>query len=308
MYKRLDDNSLLRFFEKNSTDYIIDKLPYDSLHNITIYSNKITILIDSENIENPINYAFTKEDYFKALETYEDTYFTDLPEGRPSKVIRNYNRKYLTENFDKFDKDKSNKKINKYFYKKAKSGLIIFFVDIRYVSFNSSGRIKKPKFAHRSLFLYNTDERKGYYIDPAGDLPFTKNRKTYKEALLGYSRKKETNIGKFLMKIKNKLYSIMQKIMNDKYIEIEDPVYICPQSKTKDKNCAFWTLYLSEKYVEQFIEFGYLDIESILSDLYENYPEKEDLNQFIKNYKSDLQYYAANYNKYDPYRALKNYI
>jgi hypothetical protein len=308
MYKRLNEKSLIDFFARKSTDYILDRLLISSFYNVTVYTNRIFILLDAENIDNPINYAFTKEDYFKALETYENTYFTDLPEGRPSKVIRNYNRKYLTEKFDKFYKDKSNKKINKYFYKKAKSGLIIFFVDISYVSFNSSGRIKKPKFGHRSLFLYNPDERKGYYVDPSGDLPFTKIRKTYKEAVLGYARKRETNIGKILMAIKDKLYFIVQKIMKDKYIDIEDPIYVCPQSKTKDKNCTFWTLYLSEKYVEQFADFGYLDIESILSDLYENYPEKEDLNKLIKDYKSDLQTYAANYREYDSFRALKNYI
>jgi predicted sulfurtransferase len=88
--------------------------------------------------------------------------------------------------------------------------------------------------------------------------------------------------------------AIMYKIFKY-FVYIGKPTYVCPQSKTKDKNCIFWTLYLAEQYINQFIEIGSLDIKAVLENLYQEYPEKEDLDFLIKEYKESLHNYYDSY-------------
>jgi hypothetical protein len=144
------------------------------------------------------------------------------------------------------------------------------------------------------LFLYNYDEKRGYYIDPAGDVSFTSVKRTYRDVVLGYPSKRETDVGNFLKIIVYKLNHIMQKIMKDDSIYTEIPEHICPQTITKDKNCVFWTLYLTQEYVNQFTQLGYIDIEPVLDNLFEMHPTKEDLTILIKEYKDSLYDYYNN--------------
>jgi hypothetical protein len=69
---------------------------------------------------------------------------------------------------------------------------------------------------------------------------------------------------------------------------IEIPNYNFPQSKVKDKNCVFWTLYLTELFVDQFFRERKLDLAEILRELYEDYPTNEELTELIEDYKNEL--------------------
>ena len=267
-------------------DKVINRTLRDlDVDNVQIYPNFINIILDIDNNDNPINKAVNKRDYFTSLNKFENTKFQYLKNFKPSKVIKKYNKSYISNIIKINERAIKDKNINKYIHKKISKKLIIFFVDLTYLKFNRSGRIKIIP-GHRSLFLYDSYKNKSYYIDPDFDQTkintlYMKN-KSYKEALLGYRNHITEDFTIY------KLNKIISKILKIENVKITIPEYYCPQSRTKDNNCVFWTLFLAEEYIKYFLEYSEIIPEEVLDNLYKNYPTVKDLNDLIKNYKKNI--------------------
>ena len=287
----INEKNILKKVNKDTQTFINNLLTHNLsdkyYDDVQIYPDVITILMDPNYPDNPINYVFKKPDYFKALDKLENEAFTYLKSGKPTKTVKDFNKKYLTTIFNKRNAAKIDKKINKYFHKKIVGELIVFQVNISYISFTKFGRIKSVP-GHRSLFLYNIEENKGYYIDPSNTAnEYFERYISYKNALLG----KKQITGSYSINndiVSSKLYEIIPKITKIEDMTIEIPNYDFPQSKVKDKNCVFWTLFLTELFVDQFFRERKLNLEEILDELYEKYPTNEELSELIEKYKKEL--------------------
>jgi len=287
----IKEKNTLKYVTRDTQAFISELLAHnlsDKYYDeVKVYPDIITLLIDPKDLNNPINYVIKKPDYFKALTEYENEAFPDLKSGRPTKNVKDFNKAFINNIFDNRRDARLDEIINKYFHRTIIGELVVFQVSIDYITFNNSGRIKSIP-GHRSLFLYNIGENKGYYIDPSNTTnEYITKYTSYKNALLGKA-KIEGNYTVQNDIISSKLYEIIPRITKVKDMTVEIPNYDFPQSKVKDKNCVFWTLYLTELFVNQFFRERKLNLEEILRELYEEYPTNEELTELIEDYKKEL--------------------
>jgi hypothetical protein len=280
------DANIFKLVEKNQIEFlnnILQKNLDEHGNSAQIYSNLISIIIDQNDLDNPINYALTRPQYFNALNEYQEFNFSHLPGIKPSKVIRNYNKKYLQEIFETDYDAKVDKKLNKYFSKKIITEMIVFLISIKFISFNSSGRLKKIP-GHRAMFLYNIKDNFGLFIDPKYNISEYRYN-TYLDAVIGKRNISIKGTEEYGNLVINKIVPIVSKIL---HFPIEAGVfhYTCPQFKVNDKNCVFWTLYLIEELVRAYFE-GY-NFEEAMDIIYTSNPDKKSLTQLIENYKKNL--------------------
>jgi hypothetical protein len=276
---------------------LIESLPKRYQGNFAIYPNTILLLVNHELEEgSSVNFAYTKQEYFKAITEHENFRFQYLPGKKPSKSIQNFNRRFLNRIFDYEHSVKYDKNINKFFAKHTKDmETLIFFITIKYITFNEVGRIKTEQ-GHRTVLFFNNKTGKGLYVDPESMNTYSESKQdpyfgSYKSALLGrgFYGKYNLSISGLDKIIINKLYTILSKILKRRDFSIEPIEYICPQSITKDKNCVFWSLYLTEMYIKGLI-MGRKNFPYLMRNFFETYTTKEELEEVIKEYKTELAY------------------
>jgi hypothetical protein len=286
------EKKLIKLLSKDANKFInnllTDRLEFYSGEEVQVYPNLIHILIDNFDHYNPINDVVKKPDYFKALNEYQNFKFQYLPKAKPSRAIINFNQKFVNDKFIIASESRYNKAINKYFHKKITANVVIFNIQITFTNFNRMGRIKNLP-DHRAFLLYNTKIKSGVYIDPQHiATQELVSYDTYKDALIG-NRKIQKTYGSedFDSIVINKLNKILSNIVKDK-VDIQYINHICPQAITKDKNCVFWSLYLIELYVQEYITDSNINFESVMYNFLKENPSKEDLFYIIEDYKNEL--------------------
>jgi hypothetical protein len=289
---------ILKKLTKENVKFFNDVL-YNEIENTgasaQIYPNTVLILVQLNDSESPINKAITRPQYFDALERYENSHFSNLPAGRPTKTIRDYNKKRMQQIFNSQHDSRvvMNKKFHKYFHKQITEDLVVFFITIQFIKFNASGRLVKVP-GHRSIFLYDKNDNYGYFIDPQHVITeyyyesysdVVAGNKIIVDAVTGNRINIQQGRENFAELIKNKVELVIPKIIKNP-IQAEVFHYTCPQFYVDDKNCVFWSMYLAEELIRAF--FGMYTFAEALEAIYIHNPTAESLNALIKNYKREL--------------------
>jgi hypothetical protein len=200
----------------------------------------------TENFENTINKAVTRNDYSKVVN--EHSQFVSLR--------TNVNNKKIISKFLK--SLQINKVNNTRFRELCDKNIIIFPISLKFMTIDENLKYKYNRSGHAILLIIDKKANKGYLIDPdnkgSGNMWKYPYPEDYYDVII----------------YKSKL--LVKKILKREY-PIEIVNMVCPQAKEKEGHCMYWSMFLANAIVNEYEYSGKKKINpyKVISKIMEKY-------------------------------------